>query len=256
MLLLLAPVLFLIPMASGQNLITLTSTWATTEQMTETSTSVSNFSTQQTVTSMRTSQLAGRLPPRNGTASCVFDHYSLPGLRQGQVIGYSLVSLSPMDLVILSESSFSAWTVAGAQCGQVTNPIVEQLGVTQVSSGNVTVPATGDYEIVAENRSNNSTVDYIITVDYLVSVVESSSAAIFLVTQPLTFNTSLAYVQAPSPAIFHSPLMSQIIAYIPIIVVLVFLLAVADLFRRWMGKKKKPVVAAEPGGISIISDRR
>ncbi|HXZ89518.1 MAG TPA: hypothetical protein VEG61_00520 [Candidatus Dormibacteraeota bacterium] len=223
--------------------------------MIETSTSVSTLSTPQTVTSMQTSQFAGRLPPTNGTTACVFDHYSLPALRQGQVIEYSLVSLSPIDLVILPEGSFSTWTV-GAQCGQVANPIVEQLGVTVVPSGNFTVPATGDYEIIAENRSNNSTVDYVITIDYQVSMVERSSASTFFVTQPLTFTTSLPYLYAVPTPIYHNSLVDQIIANIPIIVVLVFLLAAADIFRRWIGKKKKPVVAGEPGVMSKSAQGR
>lgn len=244
-LLLLTPAFVLVPMTSGQTVfITITTTRTSTGEITSTSTSFAEVSSR-TVTTVRQLEFAGRLPPTNGTNSCASDHYPLSGLREGLTVRFSFASDTPLDFYILSESTFSAWAAAGAHCGQITNPIVKQFGVTQLSPFNFTTPAASDYEVLVVNTSNNAWADYAIPVAYPASVVETQSSSIFTVTLPATFTYS--FVLAVQAVVVHPSLMSQIINLIPILLVVAFGVVIADLLRREIKqRRKKPESMTEP----------
>jgi hypothetical protein len=232
-------------MTSAQTVfITLTSTWISTGQIVSASTSVAEFSNR-TVTTVRQLEFAGRLPPTNGTNTCISDHHSLSGLGEGLVVRFSFVSDAPMDFYVLSESAFSAWSGAGAHCGQITNPMIERHEGGQLSPFNFTTPAAGDYEVLVVNTSSNSWADYVIAVAYPASVVETQSSSIFLVTLPATFTSSLVF--AVRAVVFHPSMTSQIINLIPILLVLAFVVVIADLLRREIKqRRKKPESMTQP----------
>jgi len=240
-LLLLAPLFLSLPTTSGQTIfITVTSRWTSTAEVTFTSTSFTEFPNR-TVTTVGQLEFADRLPATNGTNTCVSDHYPLSGLTKGLNINFFLAALIPVDFYILSQSTFSAWAAAGAHCDLIPNPMVKQLGVSQLSPLNFTTPSAGDYEILIVNTSSSSEADYVITVAYPASIVVTQSNLEFLVTAPTTVIQSLvlnqpAYIVHPS---LLTSLMSRIIDALPILIPLAIVVVVIDLLRREIKQRRK-----------------
>jgi len=238
-------VFVIVPMTSGQTFITVTTMWTTTEAVTLTSTNFTEFSSR-TVTTVKQVYFEGRLAPAEGSNNCSSDHYPLPRLGEGVNVQFSFESDTPMDLYLLSESTFSAWASSGARCDQIMNSMVEQVNVNQLSPRNFTIPSTGDYEVLVVNTSSNAWGDYVVTLAYPTSTVESQSSAIFLVTTPTTIIGSYVLRQ-PATLVIIRQSTSWIINLIPILIIAALAVLAVDLLRREVvTRRKKPAPSAPP----------